>query len=139
VRRTHVSFESESPRGTADMADATALAARLAAGLARRGLESTPPSTLAYGLEFEIRHAGRAFHSIVGPVNDGTRQWLWFADSTLGRLRRWLGESDAAAHEAVLAAMHEAVAELGARSIRWYESGDWNEAPDERWHATPFA
>ena len=134
--RTHLSFET-TPGVAIDAEAGARLAARLTAALTARGIEATVPSALDYAHEFEIRHGGQKFYSMLGPANDGVRQWLWFADSTLGAVGRWLGRRDDTAHVAVLRAMDQVVRDLGATSIRWYEAIDWNEAPDERWHPDP--
>ena len=134
--RTHVSFESK-PGTAVDVADATALAPRLTEGLQRRGLGVTEIRALDYAQEFELRQGARTFYSMLGTVNDDVRQWLWFADSTLGGLARLVGRHDEAEHTAVLQGMHAVLGELGMQSIRWYEAADWNEAPKECWHPDP--
>ena len=134
--RTHVSFESN-PGGTVDVAAAAELAPRFTAALQRRGVATTAVRALDYAVECELRHGGRSFHSMLGPANDAVRQWLWFADSTLGGLVRLVGRRDEAEHTAVLQAMHAVLSELGMQSIRWYDPVDWNHAPDERWHPDP--
>ena len=134
--RTHVSFESQ-PGATVDVAAAAALASRLTAALQGRGVTATATRPLDYAQEFELRQGERTFYSMLGPTNDEIRQWLWFADSTLGAWARLIGRRDEAEHRAVLQAMHAVVLELGMQSIRWYEPGDWNEAPDARWHHDP--
>lgn len=134
--RTHVSFESQLGI-TVDGAAAAALASRLIAALQARGIAVAAVQALDYAQEFEVRQGERAFHSMLGPANDGIRQWLWFADSTLGAIAKLIGRRDESEHTAVLQAMHDVLRELSMQSIRWYEPADWNEAPDDRWHRDP--
>jgi hypothetical protein len=134
--RTHVSFES-TPGATVDISAGAELASRLTAALQRRGAPTTPVRALDYAHEFEIQQGQRTFYSMLGPANDSVRQWLWFADSTLGGVARLMGRRDTTEHAAVLQAMQAVLVELGMGSIRWYEPVDWNEAPDERWHRDP--
>lgn len=134
--RTHVSFESK-PGAPVDVADSARLASQLTGALQRRGLGVTEARALDYAHEFELRQGDRTFYSMLGPVNDEERQWLWFADSTLRGFARLLGRRDQAEHTAVLHAMHAVLGELGMQSIRWYDATDWNEAPTERWHRDP--
>ena len=134
--RTHVSFES-TPGVTVDVGAGAELASQLTAALQRRGIATTPLRALDYAHEFEIQRGERTFYSMLGPANDDVRQRLWFADSRLGGLAKLIGRRDTTEHTAVVRAMHEVLVELGMGSIRWYEPGDWNTAPDERWHREP--
>ena len=136
MRRTHVSFESQ-PGATVDMAAAAALASRLTTALQGQGVAASAIRPLDYAQEFELRHGERTFYSMLGPANDEIRQWLWFADSTLGAWAKLLGRRDEAEHTAVLQAMDVVLRELGMQSVRWYEPVDWNEGPNERWHRDP--
>ena len=120
-----------------DLLAAAQLADRLTTALHSLGIATTPVRTLDYALEFELVHADRSFYSMLGPVNDGERQWLWTSESKQSMLRRLFGASDAPAHTAVLAAMDRCARILGAQSIRWYEADTWNDAPDEGWHRDP--
>jgi hypothetical protein len=136
--RTHVSFES-SPGENVDVAAAAELALQLLTALKKHGVAATAVRALDYAQEFELRQGGRTFYSMLGPANDEGRQWLWFADSTLGALARLVGRRDESEHVALLQAMDAVLRELGMNSIRWYTAADWNEAPAERWHRDPCA
>jgi hypothetical protein len=95
---------------------------------------------LAYAADFRVRSGLHAFHGMLGPVDDGPRQWLVTFDSQLRAWRRLLGATDARELDALLRGAHAALAALpGIRSLRWYPPRDWNEAPDERWSPEPGA
>lgn len=113
------------------------MAERLTTALHSLGITTTPVRALDYALEFEIVQAGCRFHSMLGPVNDGERQWLWTSEPRRSTLRRLFGSSDVPAHTVVLTAMDRCVRSLGAQSIRWYDADTWNDAPDEGWHLDP--
>ena len=136
--RTHVSFES-TPGAVIDSADAAALAPQLITALKQHGVAATPVRALDYAQEFELRYGGRTFYSMLGPANDEDRQWLWFADSTLGAWARLVGRRDESEHTVVLQAMNAVLHELRMQSVRWYTAADWNEAPADHWHPEPGA
>jgi hypothetical protein len=137
---THASFETDIPAdGSSGAARAEPLARELFAALERRGLEVRRLGAgLDYAADFRVYSGDRSFYGMLGPVDDGVRQWLLSFDSQLPPWRRWFGATDNAEFSTALRAAHEALTNLpGVRSIRWYTPHDWNEAPDERWSPDP--
>jgi hypothetical protein len=137
---THVSFEADIPAdGGTGAARADPLARALLARLERRGLRvERLAAGLDYAADFRVYFGDRGFYGVLGPVDDGVRQWLLSFDSQLPAWRRWFGATDNAELSRVLRAAHETLTDIpGVRSIRWYTPRDWNEAPDDRWSPDP--
>lgn len=135
---THASFELDGSSGVSGAERAASLARELCVALEQHGLAVQPLGGLDYAADFRVRVGERAFYGMLGPVDDGVRQWLLSFDSLLPRWRRWFGANDKAELQALLAAAHQVLTNFPKiRSVRWYTAHDWNEAPDDRWHPDP--
>lgn len=139
--RDHASFQADYPSdGEPGRVAAEPVARAILDGLATAGYAIDRFDSLDYAYDFRVHAGDQRFFGMVGPSNDGVRQWLFLLESELPVWRRWFGASDAAAHEAVLRAAHRVIAALpGAQAIRWYTLAEWNEAPDDHWSSDPVA
>ena len=139
--RDHASFQATYPsEGEPGRAAAEPVAIALLDGLAAAGYAVERLDGLDYAYDFRVRADGHRFYGMVGPSNDGVRQWLFVLESELRAWRRWMGATDTVTHEALLRAAHGAIAALpGVRSIRWYTLAELNQAPDDQWSPDPVA
>ena len=139
--RDHATFQANYPSdGESRRAAAEPLATAVLDGLAAAGYAIDRFDSLDYAYDFRIHAKGHRFYGMVGPSNDGVRQWLFVLESELPAWRRWFGATDAGTHEAVLHTAHQVIAALpGVQGIRWYTLTELNEAPDDQWSPSPVA
>ena len=141
--KTHASFVSSvsKERGDGDSPPGNELSALLSEALPRHGVEVVDSGRTDYSHTFHLRSGRRSFYAMVGLVDDEhPREWLFFADSSLGRVRRLLGASDEDEHRAVLEAAHRVLsADPRISEVRWYTADDWNKRPETHWFAEPAA
>ena len=85
-----------------------------------------------YSHTFDV-HVGKVcFNAAVGLVDDGDREWLFFADSTLGWFTRLFRTTDALSHYQVLMRVHEALSyDPRISEVRWYTADEWNTNPSD--------
>ena len=110
--RNHVSFVAEFPktRGDDGSPPGLELATWLSTALGQQGLDTSDRDETDYSCTIAISHAKHTFNAMLGLVDDvHPREWLFFVESRLGRVRRLFGQSDDQELSQVLAAVHEAL------------------------------
>ena len=104
------------------------IALTLREGLGRRGIQARAPANRDdFAWEMRATVGEHSFLILVGLVDDeGGREWLVFADSELGKLKRLLlGKRDEEAHRVLLRAIHDTLStDERIRNLRWYTPPD---------------
>jgi hypothetical protein len=129
--RTHASFRGQfSKDRTGTEPPGGPIAELIRQGLEAAGSRVENGDSTDYSHTFTIVESGRCFAAMVGLVDDGDREWLFFAESTLGWLTRLLGQRDESEHLRVLRAVHGALAaDHRISDLRWYSKDEWNQNP----------
>ena len=128
--KTHASFRGDFPKDHSPEGPAGhELADLLSSKLTEQGFVVRRGET-DYSHEMVIHSSGARFNVMVGLVDDGDREWLFFADSCLGWFARILGKRDDHAHRGLLEAVHKLLTEdYRIQDLRWYTPEEWNTAP----------
>jgi len=128
---THASFRGEFSKDREDTdPSGRVLADLIVQHLSGDGLHVTRRDSTDYSHTFDVLADKRRFGATVGLVDDGDREWLFFAESSLGWLPRLFGQRDDAEHLRVLRSAHGALsADPRVSELRWYTEEEWNNNP----------
>jgi hypothetical protein len=129
--RSHASFRAEFPKdrvGTAPPGEP--IADLVIDYLTRSGFIVSNRTSTDYSHTFCIHAENRRFDAGIGLVDDGDREWLLYADSSISWFWRLIGKSDSSSHQKVLLAVHEALStDQRISKLRWYTVDEWNTDP----------
>lgn len=140
--RNLVSFRADFPEDTdPSYPEGIVLAEYLVEQLQTAGYTCTEPDNYEdFAWWFDCKSKGRTFFMLVGLLDDGPRQWLLTADSTLGFISRLRRINDRSEHQELCLAVHRVLeSDTHFSEVRWYTASGWDNDADTLWSDEPIA
>lgn len=132
MTRTHASFRGDFPKDRQETAPpGEPLADLIASGFVEGGCVVSGRGSTDYSHTLEVRSGANRYLGMIGLVEDGDREWLFFLEHRPSLLGQLLGRRDEANHLQLLKLAHGCLSgDTRISALRWYTEQEWNTNPN---------